>query len=371
MICSWIEISKEAFNHNVKALKAIIGDVNLGIVIKSNGYGHGLEIMAMLAQENDSVAIVFVATAQEALRVRKAGFTKPLCVIAYYDAPFDQLIIHDIDLVCYDQQTLTLIVQAAVSVNRIARIHGKIDTGMNRLGMAPDELDFFIEAIQNNHYLSLVGLMSHCADSSFPDSHFTRKQVALFDTLVSRVKDKIPTLVWVHCCSSGSFLLSKNHTVVRIGTNIYGAWKSSAQKNMLQALFPNFFLRQLLTWKAKIIALKSIARGSLVGYSCTFIADRDMRIAIVPVGYADGYPRELSNRGFVVINTIRAPVVGIVSMGLLIVDVTDISGVDLYSEVVLVSDAAGICIDDCAQISGRFNLDLLTRLNPDCARYIV
>lgn len=371
MIRTWIELDEKAYHDNITQIRLLTDAQNLGVVLKGNAYGHGLIPIAHMAQKHDAIDMIITVAASEALELRLAGITKKILVLAHYDMPLDDLITQDIAVVCSDIGFLPLLEKAASRVGKKALVHMQIDTGMTRLGVMPGDVVYFLDYYDSCKNIEIVGCMTHLSDSENPDSAFTERQRKTFQSLVKLIKQRIPTIDYVHDCSSGSMCFAEPGSLVRVGLNQYGYWKSDIQYQRCMQKKNDAYLKPVLTWKTRIIQIKKIKECASVGYARTYTAPSGSVIAILPIGYADGYVRGLSNKGSVVINGKSAPVVGIVSMNLCAVDVTDIPSVSVGSEVTLIGDFPGSRVYDLAEKTGTINYDILTGIHVSLKRNVV
>lgn len=324
---TWVEINKDAFCGNVQALKNSIGSSQLGIVVKGNAYGHGMALISRWAQENPLVDWLFTASTHEACELRAQGITKPLCAMTYFDTPYEQAILADVDCVCYSLDMLYALNQAAVSVGKVARIHLKIDTGMTRLGIEPHDITLFIEACKKLNACHLVGVMSHLSDVDNLDQSFTLQQLKTFDEAVALIQPYFSYPLMTHICSSGALRFAHRYSCARVGIATYGLGN-----------FPDVDVKPLLQWKTRIISIKEVPAGRAVGYGCTYITSKPQKIAIIPVGYVDGYSRNLSNKSHVILNGQVVPLIGRVNMNVCMLDVSEVALVKIGAEVTVISD---------------------------------
>ena len=386
---TWIEISREAFCHNIDQIKQLIGATQLGVVLKADAYGHGLRQMAMLADEHLSIDYIFTALTSEALAIRQAGITKRICALVCCDSSLQEVLSQDIDLVWYDAAQLHIVAEAARKAGICARVHLKIDTGMSRLGVAPDEVPNCIEMLNDYPHVKLVGVMTHLcdADNVSEDSlKFTQHQLTLFNETVTAIKNRLsyPLEVVHACASAGALFFSEHCSLVRIGESLYGAqgmvriatnmlgyYKPAVQRTRLQAMKVSFSLRPILTWKTRIIQIKKIPEGSFVGYNRTYSTTQPTRIAVVPVGYFDGYPRALSNNASMLVKGVHVPVIGRVSMNMCTLDVSTLSDVGEGEEVIIMGDYPGLTADELAAQASTINLTLFTGLHATIHRTII
>ena len=372
---TWIEIDSKAFNHNISELTNLIGpQTALGVVVKADAYGHGLELIGKLCQENSQVSWLFTAGLTEGIRLRESGVTKPILVLAYIDDDIRYLIDYDITCTVADVHTAQKLSDVAKLLKKTISVHIKIDTGMSRLGFQPGgNLSQAIVELMALEGLSVDGIFSHLSDTNNSDYSFTKNQLQKFDLATELVESLLGKKLFKHVLASGALHLCHDYRYdcVRIGSNAYGIWKSTLQKQRLMALNPEITLMPLLTWKTRIIDIKNINPGDAVGYHRTFIATMPMKIAILPIGYYDGYPRGLSHKGHVLVRGIYAPIIGIISMNLMIIDVSVIGSVRIDDEVVLCGDFPGVTAHDLAVVTDSLHLEFLARISPRIPRVLV
>lgn len=363
---TWIELNHTALFHNSTTLAHVIAPSTVAAVIKSNAYGHGLIPMAQALAQHKHISFLCVAHAEEALSIAALSLQKSILTLADSSGFYQDLITQEIHLTMYDKAHLSDIVHAAKACRKRALIHLKIDTGMSRLGLSPHEALEIMGQLPDE--MKLVGISTHLHDKDAVDQDYTRHQLARFDALVAQA----PAGVVTHALSSGALDYAQSHrySMARIGTHLYGFWSSEESKQRARKLSPDIALQQVMTWKSSIIHLKRICKGTSVGYGRTFQAPHDMLIAIIPVGYWDGYPRALSNKGCMRIKNTLVPVIGIVSMNLLALDVTQVPDISYQDEVIIYGPGDGTSLDHAAALAGTINIELTTRINPEIPRII-
>jgi len=370
---TWVEISKSAILHNIKQFKLVIGpNIQLAIVAKSNAYGHGLEQIAQIAQESEDANWVCIFSLYEGIVARNSGFKKNILVLGHVDLDPELAIINSIDLTVYDFEFIQKLNDLGKKLNIPAFIHIKIDTGLSRLGIFPEEALELIKKTHNLPFIKIRGIFSHFAESDAKDQNFTHKQVTKFTCLLNELKKLKIHIPFIHCSNTtGIVRFSSCHfTMSRTGGGTYGLYKSN-EINELGQKKHLINLKLALTWKAKIMQIKELPAGSYVSYARTFVTYRKTKIALIPIGYWDGYNRQLSNKGSVYIKGIPAPVIGRVCMNVIIVDITEIQNVTLNDEAILVGNLPGINPDDIAQLTGSINYEATTRINPTIPRIII
>ncbi|MFA6066277.1 MAG: alanine racemase [Candidatus Babeliaceae bacterium] len=351
----WLEISRGAFHNNIDQIKKIIGQTDMGIVVKANAYGHGLFEIARLAQEHAAVAYMFTASTSEALALRNAEISKPLLALAYHDVDYADVLNAEIEFTVYDISLLRKISAAAYKYNIPARVHIKVDTGMSRIGIKPQDVLACLNEIRCTPGIIVRGIFTHLADTNEPDQLFTRYQLAQFDMLVAKIADagiKIPS---IHALASGSILENNRYSCVRIGTSAYGYHKSDLQYARFINQVPEYALQQIVTIKAPIVG---------------WYGEHDKKYAIVACGQAYGisfipYVHQVMINGFFV------PVVRVIDMLHVVIDVSHIPEAMLQNYVTIVGPIAGISVNDHARMSKTIGNEVVTLFSPTIPRYIV
>jgi len=371
----WVELDAKAPEHNLKELKKNSkGDVLFCAVVKSNAYGHGVAQMIKLLPSADWFAI---NSLEEGLELREMGVNKPVLVLGY--VPLNQLgeaVKTDLHLTVYNRETIKAL-DRLCSGDKKLKVHLKIETGTARQGVLLEEIPEFVELILNTKGVIFEGLSTHYANiEDTINSKYALKQLKIFNRAVSMVKELGANPPVVHtACTAAAILFPQTHfSMLRAGIGIYGLWPS--RETYLSTIMggrriPD--LRPVLSWKTRVVQIKTIPEGSYIGYGCTYRTTRETRLAVLPVGYADGYDRALSNTAHVLIKGKRAKVLGRVCMNLTMVDITDIPGVKLEDEVVLLGKSNSECItaETMAGWAGTINYEIVTRISPYLERRIV
>lgn len=369
---SWVELSSSSLISNFTTFKRIVGaDKAVCCVVKADAFGHGLqEVVQILQKHADWFAVDNI---KEALAIRGMGVKSPILVLGYILlTDLHKAIDNDISFVVYNKVTLQKIV-ALGSTNK-ARVHLKIETGLNRQGILLQDLDWSIQySKKHRKYIDVEGVSTHFAniedtvDPSFANTQFNR-----FSQAIEFLKREGISPPYVHCAATAGILLYDQFhcTMVRLGLGLYGLWPSEKTEKVYKKMkSPRVKLEPVLSWKSRIAQIKRIEKGESVGYGRTWIANKKSTIAIVPVGYSDGYDRNLSNSSWVIIKGKRVPVVGRIAMNMFMVDVSDISGVKLEDEVVLIGKQGDEEIQ-ADEISERINYEIVARINPLLPRII-
>ncbi|WP_276496048.1 alanine racemase [Pontibacter litorisediminis] len=378
---SYIEISKSALQNNIAFLRGIIGpDVQLSSVVKGNAYGHGIEQFVPLAQQC-GVTHFSVFSADEAERLLQA-LTQPatVMVMGYLDNPeLEWAIQNELEFFIFELDRLIEAAAVAKRLGKRARVHLELETGMNRTGFdkaALEQAEVLLESSRNE--VELQGICTHFAGAESMQNHGrVQEQLHLYRQQVERLQKAGHQPRQLHtACSAALVSYPETHLdMVRVGIMQYGFWPSpeTYSQYMGQQQEKRDPLRRLINWKSRIMSLKSVPEGEYIGYGNSFQAPRDMLLAIVPVGYAWGYSRTLSNQGQVLIKGRRAAVVGTVNMNVMMVDVTNLPEVQKGDEVVLLGKQGdeNITVASFAELSTQLNYELLTRLPLNIPRYVV
>ncbi len=370
---TWLELNASALNHNIKQYKKIINNQKLAFVVKGNAYGHGIDQIIQLTKRNEAVDWYCTFSLSEAIYVRTIGVTKRILVLGLIDQ--DPIIAckQQIDLMIYDLHQLKLVSNAAQQSRSNARIHLKVDTGLSRFGFLPEEAFTLIKKIHNASNIDLQGIATHFAAAQEDDPSYTDWQMDQFQWLITALAKEGINIPYKHAHATSAAIRRPHEdtNIVRIGAGIYGLWPSNTIKD--EALDKHGInLKQIATWKSYISCIRTLKKGSTIGYGCSYTAKEHMRIAIIPVGYADGYHRRLSNTGKVVVNDQYAPVIGRVAMNTITIDVTHIPSAHIESEVMLMGDHPELTAFNLAQQIGSYNpREITTRLASNIERRIV
>lgn len=361
------EVDLDAILHNMQYLNEKVDThTKLTAVIKADGYGHG---SVPIAQELESLDFVWgfaVATPEEAFLLRENGVKKPVLVLgSVFPYAYERMAKEDIRATVFSQEMLPVLSQAAERVGKSLKVHVKVDTGMARIGVAPDEEGLaFVTALMEyvrDGSLMLEGIFTHFARADERDRTDAERQLELFKSFLDRLQSEAGIDVPLrHCANSAAILAfpKSNLDMVRAGIALYGLLPSGEVPGGPSGLEPALSLR------SRIVLVKTLRKGQSVSYGGTFTAERDMRIATIPVGYGDGYPRSLSGRGSVLIRGKRVSVLGRVCMDQFMVDVSDIPDAS-EGDIVTLIGADGeerITAEELGDLSGRFNYELVCDL---------
>lgn len=370
---TWVEIDKSCVLHNLSQFKNIIGpDVQLAVVGKSNAYGHGLAQLAQICQESSAADWLCVFTLSEALVAREVGFKKNILVLGFADVDIEAAVLSKIDLVIYDLDLALKLNDLAKKYSTRAFVHVKVDTGLSRLGLLQGDALELIKTITKLPFVTIRGIFSHFSESDANDQTFTNKQLSRFNNLLNDLNSLGIIIPYIHSSNTAGVIRFKSchFNFVRSGGGTYGLYKSEAIDRLAKRKYQTN-LKLAISWKSRVMQIKELPVGTYISYARTFVTNRKTKVAIIPVGYWDGYNRQLSNKGMVYINGQPANVLGRVCMNMIIVDVTQVRDLQIGNEVILVGNLPGITPDDIAQLSGTINYEVTTRINPGIARIIV
>lgn len=368
---TWVEINRKAIEHNLRIFRQLIGKKNqLMPVIKSNAYGHGFFEIAKICEESPAVNRICVVNLTEALALRRAKIRKPIIILSIFELDTDLVsdgIKNGIAFPLYTLEHAHFLNSIAKKLNREVRVHLKIDIGTTRVGVLVSELDSFLSKLKKFSHLKIEGLFAHYASSEF-DSANTQKQLTEFNK-AKKIVDKrnIKPVLEHTACSAATMLHPEAYgNAVRVGLGIYGLQPSvytAKQKRLAPAL----------SWHTNIIQVRMVPAGTKISYGGTFTTKRRTKLAVLPVGYWDGYVRALSNKSFVIIGGKRCPVRGRICMNLTMVDVTGVPKVKIGDKATLIGKQgkSAVTADELAKLSGTINYEVTTRINPLLPRILV
>lgn len=360
----YIQVDLDAILSNMRNMKANIAEHTKMIgVIKTDGYGHGSVPIAHCLEELDFLFGFAVATAEEAWVLRRAGVKKPILILGYtFPYSYEMLAREEIRPAVFRYDTIPELVSAAKSAGQPVKVHIKVDTGMSRIGITPDEEGLrFVETLMNQEGIEIEGIFTHFAKADYLDKSDAERQLARFISFLQLIEDRLKLTIPVKHCSNSAGILelpAANMDVVRAGITLYGLYPSDEVSREAVALTP------ALSFYSHIVYVKTIHAGQSVSYGGIFTAEKDTRVATIPVGYGDGYPRSLSNKGYVLIHGKKAPILGRVCMDQFMVDVSDIPEAKEGDRVTLIGydGTEHISAELMGDMSGRFNYELVCDL---------
>ncbi|WP_249869523.1 alanine racemase [Oceanobacillus saliphilus] len=331
---TWVEVSLDAIKSNVISFKNHIRkETKLMAVVKADGYGHGAVEVASTAIETgaDYLGVAFL---DEALKLREAGITTPILILGYTSpAAVREAVKHDITVTIYTDESVPELKKAANDFQKTAKVHLKIDSGMNRIGIQDTEEALRICQTLYSPEILLEGIFTHFADADNLDSTYTYKQFENFTAVISYLEKHDVNIQIKHCCNSaGTIAFPDMHLdMVRVGISLYGLYPSDQLHDKIK-------LKQAMSFKTKPVMIKKLDAGQPISYGCTYIAKGQSTIATLPVGYADGFSRQLSNNGNVTVKGKDVPIVGRICMDQTMIDVSSLDSLDKHEVITLFGD---------------------------------
>ncbi len=354
---TYAEINLNAIESNIREIKKKLKPGVLSLaVVKADAYGHGAKGVALDIQ--DSVDYFGIAELGEALELREAGVKKPILILSYTSPyQYENLVKNELTQTIFNYEDAVAISQAAVNLNMIARVHIAVDTGMSRIGFfCNKESAETVKKINDLPNVYIEGIFSHFACADMPDTSVTEKQLKVYKEFIGMLEEKGIDIPLKHICNSaGTLTLGDTFSMVRLGIIMYGLYPDDCVNDGSVNLTPAMRI------VSHVIHIKEVPEGSGVSYGHTYFTKRKTRIATVCIGYADGYSRSLSNKGRVIINGQFAPVIGRVCMDQLMVDVTDLDGVNVGDEVTLLGSQGGKTItpEELAKLTDTINYEVV------------
>ena len=359
---TWAEIDLAAITHNIQQFRSHISPrTRLMAIVKANAYGHGAVQVARTAVAA-GVSFLSVGMVEEAIELRENGLTAPILILGYTPkeyAPY--LVQYRLTPSVFTLPEAQAFSQAAVQAKTKLEVHVKVDTGMTRVGCQAQEADSFIRQLAAMPGLQITGLYTHFASADQQDLTFARLQLARYLALVERLEARGIKIPLKHVANSAAAMSMPEAQLdmVRLGIGLYGLYPS-AEVNRSQIQ-----LQPAMTLKAKIVYLKDVPAGVGVSYGSTYVTTQPARIATLNIGYGDGYRRQLSNRGQVLVHGQRVPVVGRICMDQTMINVQDVPGVQAGDEVVLFGqqDGALLSVDEVASWLDTINYEVITAIS--------
>jgi alanine racemase len=373
---TWVEVSRSALCANAAALRSALGrGTRLMGVVKANAYGHGI-VETVKALGTSGVDWFGVDAVREAEAVRGAGSKKPVLVLGYTPtSDVARAVRQGFSLIAYNKETLERAARAGSSRSP-AKIHLKLETGTSRQGVRAEDLPSFAKLARKTKNVVIEGVSTHYANiEDTTDSAYAMGQLERFNAMVAALaKDGVKPPISHTACSAAALLFPETHFgMVRAGIALYGLWPSKETRVSANQRGKSFTLRPALSWKTVVAQVKELPEGAPVSYGLTERLTRKSKIAVIPVGYWDGFDRGLSSVGRVLIRGHRAKVLGRVCMNMCVVDVTDVPGVKLEDEVTIIGRQGkdALAAEDVAGAIGTINYEVVTRINPLIPRVTV
>ncbi len=360
---TWAEISLRALRHNYRTIKDRVGEkVQVMAVVKANAYGHGA-IECARALEEVGAAWFGVALVEEGIALRQAGIVRPIfCLGGFWRGQAELIIAHDLIPALFLIDAAEELEARARAAGREVKFHLKVDTGMGRLGVTLGELGEFARALKRFGHLKLDGLWTHFAEADTLESDYTEMQISRYCEALRLLRELGFTPTFQHLAGSAGIHAHRSAwgNLVRAGATLYGL-----TRDVLAPIPEPFAVQPVMSLRSRITFLKTVPAGTSIGYGRTFITARESRIATLPIGYADGLRRALSNKGRVLVRGQLAPIAGRISMDLTTIDVTEVVDVALGDEVVLIGEQGGMSIraEDLAELSDTVSYEIVSAIS--------
>lgn len=357
---SILEVNLSSFKHNYNEIKKLLNkDTEIMPILKDNAYKTYINTKIDLLNEL-GVKIIGLAKVDEGIEMRKLGFSKEIFILnPPFDCDLQKIADYNLTIGCGGIDLLKKLKTYPANFN----IHMEIGTGMGRTGIRPSKVLDYINEVKDSSNITITGIYTHfsCSDC---DKEYTKKQISSFNYALDIAKKELPNLKYIHTCNSAGIIdfPEAHFNLVRPGIILYGHYPNEELKEKIN-------LKPVTKLKAKISFLKEVSTGTSISYGRTFTTKRDSKIATVPIGYADGVRRSLSNKGKVIINGKLAPIIGNVCMDCFMVDVTDIDA--NVNDDVFIWDNENITVEDIANIYTTINYEVLTGISENIYRNFI
>jgi alanine racemase len=374
---SWVEISEKNLRHNVGVFRKLIGPGRaMCPAVKANAYGHGLIECARIMLDSGA-NFLGVNSLFEAVELREAGIKAPVYIMGYI--PFHELefaVKKGFHFVVYNRETMEILKKICRKLKKPALTHLKIETGNNRQGIFMKDLPSFLDYYKKNPLIRLEGIATHFANIEDTIDHsYAELQLKNFRAAAEKIIRSGINPKYIHCANTAATILFPEtlFNMVRTGIGNYGLWPSNETLISARHEGRKIELKPVLSWKTRIAQIKKIPAGSFIGYGCTYKTSKPTRLAILPVGYYDGYNRHMSNRAHVLIHGKRAPIRGRICMNICMADVTYIPQAKLEDEVVLLGKQKDetISAEQVAEWADTINYEITTNINCRLKRLVV
>lgn len=368
----YAEINLDAILHNMEQMRGLLKeDTKIMGVIKTDGYGHGAVPIGRELEKLEYTWGYATATVEEAEILRRNGLKKPILVLgATFPEQYEAMADLELRVNVYSIGQAERMEEAAAKMNKKIMVHAKIDTGLSRLGFqVTEEAADEIARISKMPHIIMEGIFTHFAKSDARDKTMANQQLEIFAKMKQMLEEKQVEIPMIHCSNSAAIIdmPEANMNIVRAGISLYGMWPSDEVKK------ENINLAPVMSLKSCIVFLKELEKGRVISYGATYETSKKQRIATIPIGYGDGYPRSLSNKGYVLIHGKKAPICGRICMDQFMVDVTDIPEAKEGDIVTLVGKDHGaeITMEEIGDLSGRFNYEFACDLGKRIPRVYV
>ena len=351
-----------AIEYNIRAINQKLNPrTKVMAVVKASGYGSGAKNIVNTLMDN-GVEHLAVATAEEGIELREQGIKLPIIVLTQpLEADLNNIVEYDLIPAVADEELIKNLDNISKEKDKVTRIHVEVDTGMGRIGVQIDEVVSFIIQVKAFKNIEIEGIFTHFAGSD-TDEEYTKLQISRFKKVLGYLKDSGVEISLTHACNSAGIINypEAHYDLVRPGLMIYGYYPDESLKDKI-------YLKPSLSLMTRVTFIKEVEAGTPISYNCTFVTKSKSKIATIPIGYADGCRRELSNKGEVIINGMRAPIIGNVCMNATMVDVTNISDVKVGDEVILF-DAKKLTVEEIAHKCGTINYEIISTVGSSVPR---
>ena len=369
----WAEVDLTAARSNMENMhRNLKPGTKMIAVIKTDGYGHGAVRIAEVLEPLDYLWGYAVAAYEEAAELREAGLKKPILILGYtFQYCYEDLIRQEIRPVCFREDMLEELSEAAARLGKPAKVHIGVDTAMSRIGVRPDAEGLaFVKKALETPGIEVEGIFTHFSKADETAVENTERQIREFTEFCVRIEKELGYRIPIQHCSNSAGIVrfpAANLDLVRAGITLYGLWPSAEVPKDIVALKP------LLSLYSHIVYVKTVPAGTAVSYGGTYVTEKETRIATIPVGYGDGYARSLSNKGYVLIHGKRARILGRVCMDQFMVDVTEIPEAAEGEKVTLVGNDGeeNISLELLGELSGRFNYEFACDLGKRIPRVYI
>lgn len=361
------EIDLSAFRHNLRTVRSLLApDVGIMPVVKADAYGHGAVPCAKAALEAGA-DILGISLIEEGIELRENGIRAPILVLgSIFPDEIAEFILYDLSTALWSLDLARSLSGKAAKAGKTIGVHLKVDTGMGRLGMTPEEFPCVLQQVKELSGLRIDGVFTHLSSADEEDPEFTLQQLSRFDGVLQELKNAGVSVPRIHCANSAALLrFPQSHfTMVRPGIMLYGALTSPSLQALvgdMPEISGDHHLQPVMHWKSRILKISQVPANTPLSYGRQYVTRRQSRIATLPVGYADGLSRALSNKMSVLVKEKRVPQVGTICMDFTMIDVTDVPGVREGEEVVLFGrqGKAAISVDEMAQWCDTITYELL------------
>lgn len=361
----YAKVNLDALISNFNNIASIVDEkAKILAVLKTDAYGHGAVPIAKELENNQRLYGFALATAEEALILRNSGIEKPLLILGYtFPNVYEELILKNVEMTVFKEDMLEQLASSCRKLSSTeykykAKVHIKLDTGMGRIGVTPDDEGLkFIKKAMEYPEIQIEGIFSHLAKADETNRDYTNSQIKKFTEFVGRIEKELGLRIpHKHILNSAGIIeySEADMDLVRAGIILYGLWPSDeVSKDRVE-------LKPVLSLHSQIVYIKEVPKGTSISYGGTYVTQKVTKVATVPIGYGEGYPRSLSNKADVLINGKRCPIIGRVCMDQLMVDVTDVEDVKEFDRVTLIGSDGDetITMEELGDISGRFNYEL-------------